>query len=200
MSDILTGKVISAGTITTGCETIDGLLVEIPRQQLANFPHRIVYADVCVTLRGRQESQVDAMADLRAIDARKTWKELEATKAELALEQGRTKELEEQNDKLTKEMGEAYGSLFHVVDQLGAVARDLVVPKILNTRRPVVLNVDERPGIMEPDTAAITLRSGHVLEVGDEGVTVWPSLKAQCSGENSQVLGGLTFCKTEAQP
>jgi hypothetical protein len=49
VSDILTGKVIRAGTFPLSeDESVDGIVVEISRDQLRDFPHQIAYADVCV--------------------------------------------------------------------------------------------------------------------------------------------------------
>lgn len=43
---------------------------------------------------------------------------------------------------------------------------------------PIVTKVEELPGIMEPDTAVVTLRNGKVVHVGDDGLIVFQSAEA----------------------
>jgi hypothetical protein len=61
------------------------------------------------------------------------------------------------------------------------------------TKAPIISGIEEIKGISGPDVAIVTLRTGHVLEIGDDGVTAWPSKRAQLSGENAEVIGGLAF-------
>ena len=49
MSEILTGRVVRAGRVQVDFDEVaDGIVVEISRNQLRDFPHQIAYADVCV--------------------------------------------------------------------------------------------------------------------------------------------------------
>lgn len=40
---------------------------------------------------------------------------------------------------------------------------------------PMIIGLENLPGIMGPDTAIIRLRTGHVLQIGDEGINVFNS-------------------------
>lgn len=73
-------------------------------------------------------------------------------------------------------------------------------PTRVETRTKIVASVEEVDGIMGPDIAVIALSSGHVLEVGVEGVSAWPSLEAQQGGDNADCIGGITFPRKETQP
>lgn len=65
----------------------------------------------------------------------------------------------------------------------------------------IVASVEEVIGGMGEDYAVVVLRSGHTLEVSGEGVVAWPSRAAQRRGDNSEVVGGISFGrKKEAKP
>lgn len=52
----------------------------------------------------------------------------------------------------------------------------------LRTPTPVVTYYENRPGISGPDSAIVSLRNGKALEIGDDGLTVFSSLKVLNAG------------------
>lgn len=69
-----------------------------------------------------------------------------------------------------------------------------------STLKPVVRYVEEVNGGMGPDYAEIYLATGHVIQVNDEGLLLWPSVAAYESGENCQILGSIAFDSKEVKP
>lgn len=88
--------------------------------------------------------------------------------------------------------------LKHVSDRFFEVREDLTIEEI--TDEPIVLYVEEVNGGMGPDYAEIYLATGHVIQVNDEGLLLWPSVAAYESGENCQILGSIAFDSKEAKP
>lgn len=88
--------------------------------------------------------------------------------------------------------------LKHVSDRFFKVREDLTIEEI--TDEPIVLYVEEVNGGMGPDYAEIYLATGHVIQVNDEGLLIWPSVTAYESGENDQILDGLAFESKEVKP
>lgn len=66
--------------------------------------------------------------------------------------------------------------------------------------KPVVRYVEEVNGGMGPDYAEIYLATGHVIQVGNEGLLLWPSVAAYESGEDCQIMGGVSFESKEVKP
>lgn len=93
MSDILTGRVIRAGTLPFfDDQAFDGIVVEIPRDQLANFPHRIVYAEVWIEIAAiGLPTKTDALTKLTAMSFK-----LGEAQGELSAAKARIAELEKQ--------------------------------------------------------------------------------------------------------
>lgn len=63
------------------------------------------------------------------------------------------------------------------------------------TSNRIVRYVEEVNGGMGPDYAEVYLTTGHVIQVNDEGLILWPSVAAYQSGENERIAGGLTIGK-----
>jgi hypothetical protein len=109
VSDILTGRVIRAGTLPFfDDQAFDGIVVEIPRDQLANFPHRIVYAEVCVTLKDHVKSKVpfQDIANIGLPDYDRTAEKLTATAFKLGEAQGELSAAKARIAELEKQLAE----------------------------------------------------------------------------------------------
>lgn len=56
-----------------------------------------------------------------------------------------------------------------------------------------VAKVEPINGGMGPNWDEVRLKTGHILQISDEGITVWPNEAAYHSADNANVLAGVSF-------